>query len=96
MINVRQNPKLLSDLYDIFNEADPLGLIKMGAPPDEYVSEIEAAMYRIDEMKDIKTTRVVLHDVFSTMFDKHYAGTEGTYTALAALLFAYLRGEGLI
>lgn len=96
MINVHQNPNLLADLRDIFNEVDPLGFIKMGAPPDEYDSEIEAAMYRVSEMKDIRTTRKVLFEVFSSLFDKKFAGTEGTYTALAALLFAHLRGEGLV
>jgi hypothetical protein len=95
-MSIKNNPSLYNELVELFNEEDPLGLVRMGAPPDEYHSEIETSYKRRVEMKNIGSTRKTLHDVFSRSFGAGCAGTPDVYSRLAERLFATLRREGLV
>lgn len=60
---------LCTEIQKIVNVWDPEGLLKMGAPLDEYESEIEMIVgseYRIKETVDVE---YVIKEIFSSQFN---------------------------
>jgi hypothetical protein len=94
-VNIKHYPELEHRLWTLFNEHDMQSLICLGAPPDEYETEVEMVMARIGEITSIKTARDVLYSVFTKMFGQ-MAGTPVVYTTLASDLFKILKSEQLI
>lgn len=95
-MNINQNPKLKQSVQEIFNKADPIGLIAIGAPPDEYEKEICAVMNRVGQIHDIASCNAVLFEEFQRWFGDMIAGTDDVYNKLAEDLFSFLRNEGLV
>lgn len=95
-MNIKHFPQLEQELIDLFNEHDPQGLISMGAPPDEYESEIRMVMERVGQITSIRTAQDVLYQVFVEMFDKKLAGTPAVYTPLASDLYQLLKQSKVV
>jgi hypothetical protein len=73
--------------------ADPLGLLAMGCPPEEYAPEVVQIIPHVDRAESIEALRTKVHEVFVSMFDADIAGPPESYTGLAGALWA-LRSPG--
>ena len=65
------------------DEADPIGLLKIGAPPDEYSPEVGTVVPRVSHATDVEEVKRILHEEFVRWFGGKIAGPEMTYEALA-------------
>ena len=55
-------------LEQIFKEHDPIGLVSMGAPSDEYRPEAEQLARRINDFSNVGIMADYIHMVFADMF----------------------------
>lgn len=53
----------------IFVQDDPKGLIRMGAPDDEYEFEVAAILARIGEARSADELGKIMYEVFAKAFD---------------------------
>ena len=65
------------------NEADPIGLLEMGAPADEYSPEIGTILPRLAAVERVDDVTDVLHEEFLRWFDHGIAGPRDAYEAPA-------------
>ncbi len=65
------------------DEADPIGLLAMGCPADEYSSEIGSIVPRVANASDPGEVRRIVHEEFVSWFDAGTAGPEEAYDSLA-------------
>ncbi len=55
-------------IADLIKKADPIGLIALGAPGDEYQPEASAVAARIDTCKSADDCHVLVCEVFAKYF----------------------------
>lgn len=73
------------DLRQVVKKAvdrfDPIGLLSMGCPDDEYAPEIERIVQRLSAVKTLSLDRVqtILHETFVEYFDQELAGPRDRY-----------------
>ncbi len=60
--------KLYGDLTDLFCRYDPMGLVNMGAPENEYEPEVQAVLPRLKEACSMNDLRYILYEEFTTQF----------------------------
>ena len=65
------------------DEADPIGLLEMGCPEDEYSPEIGTVVPRVSRASDPAEVRRILHEEFLRWFGEGTAGPEEAYEAPA-------------
>lgn len=63
-----QYKRLITRLRMVFNEADPMGLVSLGSPEDEYDLEIQAVLARRSLLTNVDSTKKVMRSVFEEMF----------------------------
>jgi len=78
---------LRSDITRLINDADLLGLLRLGAPLDEYSSEISTILPRLKEASSETTLRRIIHEEFCRWFGSEQAGVEAKYAPLAAKIW---------
>lgn len=61
--------RLYTSFMKIFVENDPKGLIRMGAPDDEYEFEVVAILSRIGEAGSADELGKIMYEVFAKAFD---------------------------
>ncbi len=61
-------PGLWEDVHEAFVACDPVGLITMGAPDDEYDGEQTTIQARLPEARSVKELRRIIHDEFILWF----------------------------
>jgi hypothetical protein len=72
--------------------ADPIGLIEIGAPRDEYDPEVTTILPRLREATGVDDVRRIVHQEFVRWFNTDIAGPPDRYTATATLVWqAWLR-----
>jgi len=74
-------------------EADPLRLLAMGAPDDEYDPEVGTILPRLRRSSSAVEVRTVLHEEFVKWFDERLAGTPEAYQGAAKKIWAHLHKE---
>ena len=79
--------ELLSSVKKILDDFDPLGLLKQGAPQNEYDEEIEKIVAGLPKCKSARDAEKLIHRVFTEAFGDNTAGDESAYSKIAALLF---------
>ena len=67
----------------VLNEEDPIGLIRGGAPGDEYDPEIGTILPRLKEAASVAGLRRVIHEEFVRWFGAETAGPEELYARVA-------------
>jgi hypothetical protein len=84
------DPRLLLRVKRVVNKADPIGLLRSGAPDDEYHSEIEdiASWLPEPQCRTIAQTHAMVHRVFTTWFGAVVAGPSDGYLKIAKALHA--------
>lgn len=68
-------------------EADPLGLIAMGAPDDEYEPEVSTVLPRLHEALAVDDVRRIVHEEFVRWFGADLAGPAEHYAAAAQAIW---------
>lgn len=82
------NKKFLENLIrKEINKVDPIGLISMGAPKDEYDSEVEEIMLKINTCGNEKDLEELIYKTFVRMFDTRLAGSREIYRKLSSRIF---------
>ena len=71
------------ELLELLARHDPMGLIKIGLPDDEYSPEARAILPRLDEANSPADLRRIVHEEFVRMFSEELAGEESDYEKIA-------------
>lgn len=83
------NRKFLENLLrKEITKVDPIGLISMGAPKDEYDSEVEQIVSEINSCRNVKDLEELMYKTFVRMFDERLAGPKEIYRSLAFRIFS--------
>ena len=77
----------------ILNETDPIGLLAMGAPGDEYDPEVSTVLPRLREVTSAGDVRAILHEEFVRWFDESIAGPPETYDLAATRIWEHLQKD---
>jgi hypothetical protein len=78
------------DIEVIISKHDPQGLIRIGAPPDEYefeASMVFEAMANHNDLISVDRLMDILHSVFVIQFDAVMAGSRDDYRAMAEEIY---------
>lgn len=77
--------RLYARVKRIVNAADPIGLLRQGAPDDEYHPEIDEIAFWLPKWKcrTVTQTHAVVYGVFVTWFGARVAGPRGAYRRIA-------------
>lgn len=81
--------KIVSDITNIFNSHDPIGLLKMGAPEDEYKKEIKQIILQLINLKSQEDLLTVIYSVMVYCFTLNGAGNKESYTNLSQDIWNY-------
>ena len=73
------------------DQADPIHLLAIGAPEDEYASEIRAIVTRLAACTTLDETQTLVHEVFVIQFDACLAGPKEEYRGLAHTIWTGLQ-----
>ena len=92
----RRYEELRARLTQILNEEDPVGLIRLGAPLDEYDPEVGTVLPRLKDCLDESGLRRVLHEEFARWFGPETAGSEQAYARAAERIWAVIRDERVV
>lgn len=68
-------------------KADPIGLINMGAPDDEYDPEVREIMTKSHLCGSKTDWESLIYETFVRMFDKRLVGQRETYRSLAKRIY---------
>jgi hypothetical protein len=79
----RRYQVLVAAVESAINDADPIGLLKLGAPPDEYSSEIGTILPCVAKVERLEQVADVLHTEFLRWFGEGTAGPREAYEAPA-------------
>jgi len=82
--------QIYASVKRIVNKADPIGLLRAGAPDDEYHPEIDEIACRLPEpeCQSVAKTQAVVHRVFVKWFGTRTAGPRSAHRKLATALHA--------
>jgi hypothetical protein len=69
------------------DKADPIHLLEIGAPDDEYESEIREVTSRVRKCTNLEEVQTLLHEVFVKWFDERIAGPKELYRAPAEVIW---------
>jgi hypothetical protein len=84
--------RLFASVKRVVNRADPIALLRAGAPSDEYHHEINEVACRLpEECRTVAQTHVMVHRVFIKWFGVYIAGPRGAYRKLARALHTLRR-----
>ena len=74
---------LYADVSRLLREADPLGLIAMGAPADEYDPEVSTILPRLREANAVVDVQRIVHEEFVRWFGADLIGPLADYAEVA-------------
>jgi hypothetical protein len=74
---------LYSNVSRLLREADPIGLIAMGAPDDEYDPEVSTILPRLREANTAVDVQRIVHEEFVRWFGADIAGPITDYADIA-------------
>ena len=74
---------LYSNVSRLLREADPIGLIAMGAPDDEYDPEVSTILPRLREANAAVDVQRIVHEEFVRWFGTDIAGPITDYADIA-------------
>jgi hypothetical protein len=65
------------------DEADPISLLAIGCPADEYSAEIDTIVPQVSKASGPGEVRQIVHEEFVRWFDARIAGPEEAYELLS-------------
>ena len=75
------------------DKIDPIGLLKLGAPPNEYAAEIRGITLRIRQTSSWLWLSEIMYIVFSYNFDMEDAGPQTKYMEAAKRISDKIYGD---
>jgi hypothetical protein len=75
---------LVAAVAHAIEQADPIGLLAMGSPADEYSCEVGTIVPRVSKASSLLEVRRIVHEEFVRWFGTEMAGAEDWYEPLAA------------
>ncbi|MFN4218962.1 MAG: hypothetical protein ACK4HB_06765 [Candidatus Bipolaricaulia bacterium] len=68
-------------MKEVVDRLDPIGLLSLGCPDDEYTPEIERITQKLRATKELSLAIVqaILHETFVEYFDQELAGPRDRY-----------------
>ena len=85
---IQRYEALVAAVTAAINAADPIGLLKIGAPIDEYGSEVGTIVARVAKAEHIGDTRRIVHEEFGRRFGPAAAGRIDSYEVPARAIWA--------
>ncbi len=76
-----------SNVREILNNEDPIGLQAAGCPKDEYDPEISSILPKIDSCNTVEEMQEMIHKEFVSLFDDSTAGPVERYKKIAEQIF---------
>lgn len=70
-------------IADILYRHDPIGLVALGAPADEYQPEADTILPKLKQAGSVEELRRIIHQEFISWFGPDSAGPEERYQALS-------------
>lgn len=92
----RRYLKLRGAVSDAVNRADPIGLLALGAPSDEYDPEVGTVLPRLRDAASAEGLAVILHEEFIRWFGSEQAGILDLYRRPAAEIWDVLASSGAV
>ena len=86
----RHNRVLRTAVEKAIAAADPIKLLELGAPGDEYAPEVSTILSRLDDAATEDAVRTIVHDVFAQKFGAEIAGPAVKYEHAAATIWRVL------
>lgn len=80
---LRRYHALVAAVKAALDSADPIGLLEMGAPSDEYDPEVGSIVPRVAKATDAAEVHQIIHSEFGRWFGDDTAGPFATYEAPA-------------
>ncbi len=77
------------------DQADPIALLEIGCPDDEYDPEIRRILDYVMDCSDTNSLSERIYQTFVQMFDQGIAGPSETYQPIAQAIFAEMKTLGL-
>ena len=74
---------LYTEVSRLMREADPIRLIGIGAPDDEYDVEVRTILPRLREAKSSDDVQRIVHEEFVRWFSAEIAGSAAGYADVA-------------
>jgi hypothetical protein len=65
------------------NKVDPIGLLNIGCPADEYDLEIGTVLPRLSSARSVEDVETILHEEFVRAFGQRTGGVRSSYRAPA-------------
>jgi len=90
----RRYLRLRAAVSEAVNRADPVGLLEIGAPSDEYDPEVGTVLPRLREAKSPGDVARILHEEFVRWFGSEQAGDVEAYRKPATEIWRVLESEG--
>jgi hypothetical protein len=87
----REIHPLRKAVADAIAKADPIKLLELGAPGDEYQPEVDTIIRRLTSDTSKDDVRTLIHEVFASRFGDDLAGIPERYEETAAAIWAALR-----
>jgi hypothetical protein len=79
---------LYVDVSRLLREADPMHLITLGAPDDEYDPEVSTILPRLREAHSAVDVQRIVYEEFVRWFDADLAGASTGYADVAEAIWA--------
>ncbi len=84
---LRGMEEVVASVMSALHKADPIGLVEMGSPDDEYESEAETIVMRLADRREIVSVEdavSIVHEEFVRWFSEDMAGERDRYEAVGA------------
>ena len=80
----RKHPRLFGEIALVLARRDPVGLVRIGAPEDEYVPEAGTILPRLGTVSSKGEALDVVHEEFVRWFGPEVAGPKEAYAETAS------------
>src|SRR5687767_15191250 len=80
---LRRYQALVSAVKAALDSADPIGLLEIGAPSDEYEPEVGSIVPRVAKATNLGEVHRIVHEEFARWFGTAVAGPPDAYEAAA-------------
>jgi len=82
----KQYKALFLEVREIINKSDPIGLLKQGAPDDEYEKEVQEIIAGLNKCKNANQTQELIYRVFKNNFGENTVGNIELYIDAAKII----------
>lgn len=83
--------KAMKTIKDIIDKNDPIGLINIGAPSDEYDSETKQISNGLDKCNSEEDVLNMVYKIFKDSFDEDIAGKKDTFKNIAKQIYENIK-----